>query len=409
MPQVLGAALSVPAVTPTIAIPQERHRPQLADLIATAINIPRSLATVRVPQWHLPDIRVAMEDDRVLACAAEHGFDQWFGGRAVPCSGIWAVATLPEARSAGLASACVRAVIDAAVERGAVISALYPAVLGPYRRLGFELAGAHESHQVDLDAIPAVGAETPPVELAEADRDLEGIRSAYREWIRTENGPVEPRREAFWNGRLLGHPLDESFRAVVVREDGRVTGFAAFTRTTLTPGDVEYGIDCEMLFAISDPARRALTAYFRGHRGLGRWLRWEGPSADAFGLVLENGQLEHPSRLDWMLALLNVPSALAARGWPQGSADVTLAVDDPERPANEGPWRLRHDDGRIEVTPAHRHDRRPVPVRILASMYSGYLSPADAVRLGWLDADDPFVEAAGRLWRGPDPWSPIFF
>ena len=42
-------------------------------------------------------------------------------------------------------------------------------------------------------------------------------------------------------------------------------------------------------------------------------------------------------------------------------------------------------------------------------MFSGYLRPVDAVRLGYLDGDDPAVEALGAILSGPDPWCPFFF
>jgi hypothetical protein len=42
-------------------------------------------------------------------------------------------------------------------------------------------------------------------------------------------------------------------------------------------------------------------------------------------------------------------------------------------------------------------------------MFTGYLRPVDAVRIGFLHADDPAVEALDAMLSGPDPWSPLFF
>jgi hypothetical protein len=55
------------------------------------------------------------------------------------------------------------------------------------------------------------------------------------------------------------------------------------------------------------------------------------------------------------------------------------------------------------------HDRRPIPIGPLSSMFTGYLRPVDAVRLGFLDGDDPAVGALGAMLSGPDPWCPFFF
>jgi predicted acetyltransferase len=45
----------------------------------------------------------------------------------------------------------------------------------------------------------------------------------------------------------------------------------------------------------------------------------------------------------------------------------------------------------------------------LSSMFSGALSAHDAVRLGYLDADDPAVPLLAELFAGPAPWMPDFF
>ena len=37
-------------------------------------------------------------------------------------------------------------------------------------------------------------------------------------------------------------------------------------------------------------------------------------------------------------------------------------------------------------------------------MYTGFLSPHDAVRLGLLDGDDPAVAVLARLFAGPAPF-----
>jgi hypothetical protein len=42
-------------------------------------------------------------------------------------------------------------------------------------------------------------------------------------------------------------------------------------------------------------------------------------------------------------------------------------------------------------------------------MFSGYLRPVDAVRLGYLNGDDPAVGALSAILSGPDPWCPFFF
>jgi len=394
----------------TIVTPGDEHRLAIAEVLSTSLNFSRERAVKRAPLLPLDDLRVAIEDDTVLAVAGEFRFDEWFAGRAVDCSGIWGVATLPEHRAGGLATACIRALLDRARERGTPITALFPAMLTPYRRMGYELAGVFVEHRVPLAALPPGGDSLPAVELADLARDLAGIRAAFREWISTSTGPVEPVGDAHWLDRIFPAADDDTGRTVVVREDGRITGVASFNRTTdVGPLDVAFGIECRTLFAVTPEAQCALWAYFRGYRGLGKWLQWVGPPADPIAIASLDAFIERPFRYDWMLRLLDVPAALEARGYPPVDAEATVAVDDPTFAENAGGWRISVREGRASVQRADGHDRRALPIGIFSSMYSGYLRAHDAARLGYLDADDPAVESLATIFAGSDPWSPFFF
>jgi predicted acetyltransferase len=394
----------------TIITPGEEHRIAIAGVLATSLNFSRERSVARAGLLPLDDLRVALEGEEVVAVAGEFRFDQWFGGRPIGCSGIWGVATLPEHRLGGLATACIRALLDRARERGMPITALYPAVLTPYRRMGYEIAGVFIRHRVPLEALPPGDDTLPTVELAEMARDVGGIRAAFHEWVATSTGTVEPVTDGHWIDRVAPPSDDDAGRMVVVREGGRITGVAAFTRKT-EPGllDVAFGIDCRTLFAVTPTAQRALWAYFRGHRGLGAWLQWVGPPNDPIALGSLDAFVERPFRYDWMLRLLDVPAALEARGYPATDEVAAFALDDPMYPDNAGAWRLTISGGRASVERVEGHDRRPLTIGTLSSMFSGYLRAHDAVRLGYLDADDPAVDALAAIFDGPDPWSPFFF
>jgi predicted acetyltransferase len=143
---------------PDIRTPSEEHREPIARLLARSLNSPLERLLRRSPNLVLEDFRCAFDGENVIACAAEHHLMQWFGGRAIPCSGIFAVATLPEHREAGLASAATGQILSEARGRGDPLTALFPAVLRPYRRLGYEIAGTFNQHRAALDALQTAGA-----------------------------------------------------------------------------------------------------------------------------------------------------------------------------------------------------------------------------------------------------------
>src|SRR5437879_11261262 len=95
-----------------IRIPRDEHREQVARCLSRSMNFPLERALQRSKSFKLESFRCAFEDDRVVATAAEHRFVQWFGGRALPMSGIWGVATLPEHRASGLASSLVARLLE---------------------------------------------------------------------------------------------------------------------------------------------------------------------------------------------------------------------------------------------------------------------------------------------------------
>ena len=405
--------MSVPVNVATIRAPRENERERIADVLATSLNFPRDAAIARSHLYPMDDMRCAVVDDEIVATAGEFRFDQWFGGKALACSAIWGVATLPEHRGAGMASAATGAVLRAARDRGTSVSAFFPAVLKPYRSIGYELAGTFTKHHIAIDAIPSQPRDLPAPELLDLERDLADVRACYRTFASRHTGPVEPTGDGHWADRILIRTDDESRRAVVVRERGEVTGFLVTGRDP-DPGplDVAFGLWTEAFVANTETALRALLAYVRRFAGIGKWFRWSGPPNDPIGLLVDDQSLSVDMHYRWMLRLLDVPAAFTGRGWPATDAEVEFAVADPLFPDNGGPWRLRVAGGEATVepgAPTSGAPTAPIPIGVLSSMFSGYLRAPDAARIGSIDLSDADVDAFDRLFSGPDPWCPFFF
>ena len=82
-------------MTAEIRTPIEDERTQVIDVLRTSLNFPRSWAEERGATTPLVDHRCAFVDGRIVATAAGYRFRQWFGGRDLMMSGVYAVATLP--------------------------------------------------------------------------------------------------------------------------------------------------------------------------------------------------------------------------------------------------------------------------------------------------------------------------
>lgn len=399
-------------MAPDVRTPTEDDRQAMLDVMRVSLNFPDAWAAQRGPLLPIENFRCAYENGVLKATAAGHRFTQWIGGRSMPMSGIFGVATLPEHRASGLASAAVEQVLREARDEGMPVSALYPAVLRPYRKLGFELAGSFTDYRLPLEAIPAnLGDDLLPVVEMDLERDLAGIKACFHAWIEPHTGPFEPRNDDWWTKRILAPGIEGQSRFVVVRGlDGVVQGFAGFKYTHVgTRLDVDFGLSCSALTATTGPALRSLLSYFRGFRGVGEWVEWAGPLAEPISLLIPEQRLEVSFRFAWMERILDVPAAFARRGYPSIDAEAVIAVADPLFPENAGPWRITVRDGVAEVTPELSSGVRPIPIGALSSMFTGYLRLPDAVRLGHLDAADPAAAALGRMLDGPDPWLPFFF
>src|SRR6185295_327133 len=120
---------------------------------------------------------------------------------------------------------------------------------------------------------------------------------------------------------------DAVSRAVAVRaEDGSIEGFAAFRYADAEGGhlEIDFGPECMAFGASTERAARALLAYFRSFRGVGLWVQWCGPPEDPIELLVPEQSVTTPFRFRWMVRLLDVRSALTARGYPPIDADAVL-------------------------------------------------------------------------------------
>ncbi|MCH7787936.1 MAG: sterol carrier protein domain-containing protein, partial [Acidobacteria bacterium] len=113
----------------------------------------------------------------------------------------------------------------------------------------------------------------------------------------------------------------------------------------------------------------------------------------------------------WMTRLIDVPAALAARGYPViDHAPVTIAVSDDLRKENNGTWDLGLENGRPLVTPTDDPPQITVTQPVLASIYTGMTDPVRAFHQGRLiAATTQDAEALKAIFSPGNPTCPDFF
>jgi predicted acetyltransferase len=371
----------------------------------------------------LETVLVARDDaGRLRAACKIYRLIQHIAGVPMPMMGLAAVAVAPAARRQGLgARLCTRA-LEAARERGDVISTLYPFRADYYERLGWGLVGELHEYRVRTGALPAYE-EGRHVRTARSAADAEAIAACYARVAARSNGPIA-RDARIWAYRLAGEELGVRWLApgagpvgepgregalgsrrgeVVVHDRGGVAGYALLGR----PREGAAGVTTTQireLIADGEEAYRGLLGYLARHTE--RWpvVRHTARIEERLGDRLSDPRLPGagPARSLYfptarvirgpMLRILDVRAALgmrryfdAATGPPEHPATVGVEVEDEQMEGNRGPWSLRLDGDSVRVGAGA--DRRPdarvrADAATFARIFAGELSPSMAVKLG---------------------------
>jgi predicted acetyltransferase len=393
-PQPKGSGLSL-EIRPL----REDERDRIYALQTQAFNVPRS-EMKKMPSWPADVGRGAFVDGELVAMLKTYTFGHYFGGRVVPALGIGGVSVAAHARGGRVAETLMMETLREFHERGVPISTLYPATVPLYRRCGYEYAGYRIVYRARLDALPReAGLAVEPWD----EEDLDDVVACYRTWAATQNGVVD-RPEWFWRDRVLRAGEDEAVYRYCVREDGRVTGYTIYSQEK--HGDLPWGFDLATRdFVWTTPASgRALIGLAGRHRSTGVDLLWTGGAGDALSLLLPEQDANHDFSFRQMIRMLDVPTALEARGYPpELEAAVELQVSDDAFGWNDAGWRISCTGGTAKVSSAPGAMAR-VDAAILGSIFTGMVSATAARVAGRLRASDEEVAILEAMFAGPPPY-----
>lgn len=338
-----------------------------------------------------PDVLVRVaereSDGELVASASVRLGGQWWGGRRVPAASLSGVAVDLTARGGGLGTALLADVFGAARAAGALVVPLIPSTHLFYRRSGCGIAGRRPVFSIPTHHLR---------DLPRGARDLV-LRRATGSDTAAVAGLVDL-RSARGNGGLEHHGATGAALEFVAERDGIVVGWCALSRRPAQQG--LYTVHVHDLVGV-DPAVEL---------ALWRDLVADTPSARLVvallpaGSVLEHHlerQTEPIENSSWMLGLLDVPGALAARGYPAG-VRARVRFDVLDEPGKDPSCVLEVADGvgRV-VEPAGAELTVAVGRGELASLYAGYLDPLTARHAGLLDTTEEGAALLRTLFAGP--------
>jgi predicted acetyltransferase len=315
-----------------------------------------------------------------------HDMRQYWLGRPVGCAGVAAVKVAPEHRGRGIGRLLMAEVLHLIAARGYPLSVLYPATMPIYRSLGWELAGAKYRFAVPARSL---------LEPREPDEEARGGGADHRSVAIRRAGPADAARvigvigdshraardagPVTWDEGSATEWLGRADLYTYLAGDAADDGFAAYRWA-------DRDLWVERVHARSPRALRALWSVIASHYSIADNVTGITAPNDPFWWLTRDGGAFVTRRSMWMLRVIDLPAAIAARGFPAAvSARVHLRVTDQARPANTGSWRLTVSDGTGTLIP-NGSVSSPAPLQLgprgVAALYAG--TPLAALRLAGL-------------------------
>ncbi|MBX3231330.1 MAG: GNAT family N-acetyltransferase [Labilithrix sp.] len=384
-----------------LAVPPTSRHAELCELVGHVYGI----APERVGEWFAKagheHLRVMLRDgdDAMVGSLLEVPMAQYFGGRSVPTMGVAGVAVAPIERGRGVGARMMVEMLRSARDRGFPLSTLYPATVTLYRRAGYERAGARFAIKVDPRHVEVL--REPGVVLAEVTGAPEELRSLYARAARRTNGFLD-RGPYCWD-RVV-HPRNLTTKTFTITHEGRLEGYVVLAHVMGAYG-FPTRVDVRDLAAITPRATRAILRLLVEYRSLADEVKWEGGVNDVFANLLPERHVTI-SLIDYfMVRVIDVAAALAARGFPpNATGGFTLELDDRSMPENSGRYGVALAEGRATVTRGGTNGARvATDERGLAALYSGFTPAHVLADAGWLEADEATCALLDAWLAGPTP------
>jgi predicted acetyltransferase len=376
----------------------------LLDLFALAFGI----RDADRPRWRASldpaQALVATVDGRVAAASHVRPFHQWFG-RPVAVGGFSPVAVYPQFRGRGLARAVTAGQFERLAREGMAVSGLFPASLALYRALGFEVAGSYVHRRLTAAHLASMRPDREVVVRRGGPDDVAAVKDCYARTAARRPGAVQ--REAWWWDRRLPADLADTVLFVVdgpPRPGGcPVAAYAAY-RTGRADPPYDYSVVVSEVVADDPDHLRALWRVVASSGSQAPHVEVIGPAEDDLFLVADQMAPDAPrSETRWMLRLVDLPAAMAARGWPAGAkGTVELDVRDGHVAANEGRWVLEVGGGEARLTPGGT-GRVCASIGGLASWWAGYATASRLARTGHLDGPPEALAVLDALLPADPP------
>ncbi len=345
----------------------------------------------------------AFDGARMATSYAVIPFTMRANGKAMAMGGVSVVGTLPEYRRQGLLRRITTLSFERMREAGQSVAALWASQAAIYQRYGYSRGSL--LCQYHLDSADAALMVAPPSELAVTRHAVveafDVMREVYREFI-APRALYLHRAKPLWQAGVLRQDADGPVHVAVCRDgQGEPRGYVAYT---LRANRIDHPTRAQELVVrdlcwLDVGAYRALWEFLGRHDLVGR-IAWRNAPADdpTPELLVEPRLLRRQTAEGVWFRVVDVEQALAARGY-DADAEVVLGVPaDRETPWNQGNYRLTVSGGEATVARTTARAELTVPIKALASAFSGFQHLRTLANWGLVGGSDSAVARADRLF-----------
>ena len=328
----------------------------------------------------------AFAENVLVGRMIDRAYDSCFGGALVPTCGIAGVTVAAEYRGQGSLTPLFTETLRFALERGAVISTLFPTAPRIYRRFGYELVADFVTVELPTTMLAVVPRPAGVGTRRATAADFDAIRAVYDAWAIEQNGPLSRRGVSF---PASTEDFLAAFTGVTVALDtaDRVCGFVSWDRGQ------GYGqqavIAVTDLLATTADGYRALLAVVGSFASVTGITKIDTSGDDLVRLFLPDLPWRVAGSSPYMLKVLDIPGAIGLRRYPSGlTTTLPFRVEGDFLAANNGGYVVAVAAGRAScVRDDHVSDRILTP-RGLAVLYAGVQSCANLRAAGLLSGGD---------------------
>ncbi|MEH1866831.1 MAG: GNAT family N-acetyltransferase [Nostoc sp.] len=348
------------------------------------------------------NFRIIRRLEQVAGGLATLDMGQWWGGQRVPMTGIAVVGIAPEYRGSGAAIALMQQTLKELYDRGIAISALYPAVQGLYRKVGYEQGGSWCIWEIATQNIQ-VREQPLPLELV-ASINHEVFHKLYQQQARQTHGYLD-RHPAIWE-RIIQPNDKEIVYTYLIGTKDQPQGYIIFTQERTNNGEILFVKDW-VLNTVA--AAQTFWSFLASHRSQIQQVRWKSSAIDSLTLLLPEQTAKIKTTSRWLLRIIDVVKALELRGYPPGiQAELHLEIQDNLLTGNNGKFILSVTNGRGEVTKGGKGELQ-LDIRELAPLYTSLFTPYHLQIAGKLNGTETAILAATQIFAGASPWMADFF